>query len=70
LFIESFFSFVIDDGFSRALAFQFLDSIQEKFNKTFGRRAQTALPYGLNTEFRWVSEPALQTKIEFLAMFI
>ena len=41
-----------DDGFSRALAFQFLESVQSKFCRKFGGRAQTALPYSLNTEFR------------------
>jgi hypothetical protein len=44
----------LDDGFSRAFAFQFLDSIHERFRRKFGVRAQTALPYSLNTEFRSV----------------
>jgi len=45
---------ITDDDFERSQAFQFLESVQEKFGRQFGERAQTAIPYAMNTEFSLV----------------
>jgi vesicle-associated membrane protein 7 len=45
---------ITDDDFERNQAFQFLQSVQDKFQLQFGERAQTAIPYAMNTEFSLV----------------
>jgi len=45
---------ITDDDFERTQAFQFLESVKDKFSRQFGERAQTAIPYSMNTEFSLV----------------
>jgi vesicle-associated membrane protein 7 len=45
---------ITDDDFERSQAFQFLESVYQKFSRQFGTRAQTAIPYAMNTEFSLV----------------
>lgn len=45
---------ITDDDFERSQAFQFLESVKEKFIRQFGERAQNAIPYSMNTEFSLV----------------
>jgi len=45
---------ITDDDFERSQAFQFLESVYQKFSRQFGSRAQTAIPYAMNTEFSLV----------------
>jgi len=45
---------ITDDDFERSQAFQFLESVKEKFSRQFGERAQNAIPYSMNTEFSLV----------------
>jgi len=45
---------ITEEGFSQGDAFQFLESVHQKFIKKFGSRAQTASAYSLNTEFSLV----------------
>lgn len=35
----------------RSRAFAFLSDIKERFQNTYGQRAQTALPYAMNSDF-------------------
>ncbi|XP_036601814.1 vesicle-associated membrane protein 7-like [Trichosurus vulpecula] len=42
---------VTDDDFKRSQAFSFLNAIKKRFQTTYGSRAQTALPYAVNSEF-------------------
>jgi len=42
---------ISDDDFERAKAFSFLTEIKRKFQMQYGVRAQTALPYAMNSEF-------------------
>lgn len=37
--------------FERSRAFTFLNEIKKRFQTTYGSRAQTALPYAMNSEF-------------------
>ncbi|PKU30983.1 vesicle-associated membrane protein 7 isoform x2 [Limosa lapponica baueri] len=37
--------------FERSRAFNFLNEIKKRFQTTYGSRAQTALPYAMNSEF-------------------
>ncbi|XP_071452865.1 vesicle-associated membrane protein 7 [Hetaerina americana] len=45
---------ISDDGFERTRAFLYLNEIKNRFNSTYGIRAQTALAYSMNTEFSMV----------------
>jgi len=45
---------ITDDDFDRTQAFQFLESVKDKFSRQFGDRAQKAIPYSMNTEFSLV----------------
>lgn len=38
-------------NFERSRAFTFLNEIKKRFQTTYGSRAQTALPYAMNSEF-------------------
>ncbi|XP_076467715.1 vesicle-associated membrane protein 7-like [Babylonia areolata] len=42
---------ITDDDFERTKAFQFLNEIKRRFQTQYGVRAQTALPYAMNSEF-------------------
>uniref|UniRef100_A0AC11DQ76 Vesicle associated membrane protein 7 n=1 Tax=Ovis aries TaxID=9940 RepID=A0AC11DQ76_SHEEP len=42
---------ITDDDFERSRAFNFLNEIKKRFQTTYGSRAQTALPYAMNSEF-------------------
>lgn len=42
---------ITDDDFERSKAFLFLAEIKKKFQMQYGVRAQTALPYAMNSEF-------------------
>ncbi|KAI1234646.1 hypothetical protein IHE44_0003018 [Lamprotornis superbus] len=42
---------ITDDDFERSRAFTFLQEIRKRFQTTYGSRAQTALPYAMNSEF-------------------
>ncbi|XP_051825170.1 vesicle-associated membrane protein 7 isoform X2 [Antechinus flavipes] len=42
---------ITDDDFERSRAFSFLNEIKKRFQTTYGSRAQTALPYAMNSEF-------------------
>ncbi|KAH3835111.1 vesicle-associated membrane protein 7-like [Dreissena polymorpha] len=42
---------ITDDDFERAKAFAFLSEVKRKFQMQYGVRAQTALPYAMNSEF-------------------
>ncbi|XP_041051505.1 vesicle-associated membrane protein 7 isoform X2 [Carcharodon carcharias] len=42
---------ITDDDFERSRAFTFLNEIKRRFQTTYGSRAQTALPYAMNSEF-------------------
>lgn len=42
---------ITDDDYERAKAFSFLSEIKRKFQMQYGVRAQTALPYAMNSEF-------------------
>lgn len=37
--------------FERSRAFSFLSEVKRRFQTTYGSRAQTALPYAMNSEF-------------------
>lgn len=37
--------------FERSRAFGFLNEVKKRFQTTYGSRAQTALPYAMNSEF-------------------
>lgn len=37
--------------FERSRAFTFLSEVKKRFQTTYGSRAQTALPYAMNSEF-------------------
>lgn len=37
--------------FERSRAFSFLSEVKKRFQTTYGSRAQTALPYAMNSEF-------------------
>nr|XP_061793549.1 vesicle-associated membrane protein 7 isoform X2 [Nerophis lumbriciformis] len=39
------------EDFERSRAFSFLSEIKRRFQTTYGSRAQTALPYAMNSEF-------------------
>lgn len=45
---------ITDDDFERSRAFTFLNEIKKRFQTTYGSRAQTALPYAMNSEFSGV----------------
>eukprot|EP00301_Raphidiophrys_heterophryoidea_P019831 c4677_g1_i1.p1 GENE.c4677_g1_i1~~c4677_g1_i1.p1 ORF type:complete len:249 (+),score=44.19 c4677_g1_i1:1-747(+) len=40
-----------DEAFPRRIAFSFLEDLEQRFQGTYGARAQTALAYGMNDEF-------------------
>uniref|UniRef100_S4R9K5 Vesicle-associated membrane protein 7 n=1 Tax=Petromyzon marinus TaxID=7757 RepID=S4R9K5_PETMA len=42
---------ITDDDFERSKAFAFLGEVTRRFQTTYGSRAQTALPYAMNSEF-------------------
>uniref|UniRef100_A0A8C7WRH5 Synaptobrevin-like 1 n=1 Tax=Oryzias sinensis TaxID=183150 RepID=A0A8C7WRH5_9TELE len=42
---------ITDDDFERSRAFTFLGEVKKRFQTTYGSRAQTALPYAMNSEF-------------------
>ncbi|MEE6496362.1 hypothetical protein FKM82_002323 [Ascaphus truei] len=42
---------ITDDDYERSRAFNFLNEIKKRFQTTYGSRAQTALPYAMNSEF-------------------
>ncbi|KAM5128405.1 vesicle-associated membrane protein 7 isoform X1 [Marmota monax] len=42
---------ITDDDFERSRAFNFLNEVKKRFQTTYGSRAQTALPYAMNSEF-------------------
>ncbi|XP_051506397.1 vesicle-associated membrane protein 7 isoform X1 [Myxocyprinus asiaticus] len=42
---------ITDDEFERSRAFCFLNEVKKRFQTTYGSRAQTALPYAMNSEF-------------------
>lgn len=42
---------ITDDDFERSKAFLFLTEVKKKFQMQYGVRAQTALPYAMNSEF-------------------
>ncbi|XP_071951692.1 vesicle-associated membrane protein 7-like [Antedon mediterranea] len=42
---------ITDDDFQRSKAFMYLSEISRKFSNNYGSRAQTALPFAMNSEF-------------------
>lgn len=42
---------ITDDDFERSKAFLYLQEIKKRFQKSYQGRAQTALPYAMNSEF-------------------
>lgn len=42
---------ITDDDFERGRAFLYLNEIKKRFQSSYGSRAQTALPYAMNSEF-------------------
>ncbi|XP_046583181.1 vesicle-associated membrane protein 7-like [Haliotis rubra] len=42
---------ITDDDFERSRAFLFLNEIKKRFHSQYGVRAQTALPFAMNSEF-------------------
>ncbi|XP_033111887.1 vesicle-associated membrane protein 7-like [Anneissia japonica] len=42
---------ITDDDFQRSKAFMYLNEISRRFANTYGARAQTALPFAMNSEF-------------------
>uniref|UniRef100_A0A2C9M262 AP-3 complex subunit delta-1 n=1 Tax=Biomphalaria glabrata TaxID=6526 RepID=A0A2C9M262_BIOGL len=42
---------ITDDDFERSKAFLFLNEIKRRFQAQYGVRAQTALPYAMNSDF-------------------
>lgn len=42
---------ITDDDFERSKAFLFLNEIKRRFHSQYGVRAQTALPYAMNSDF-------------------
>ncbi|OWF54864.1 vesicle-associated membrane protein 7-like [Mizuhopecten yessoensis] len=42
---------ITDDDFERSKAFLFLNEVKRRFQAQYGVRAQTALPYAMNSEF-------------------
>ncbi|ELU01615.1 hypothetical protein CAPTEDRAFT_163659 [Capitella teleta] len=42
---------ITDDDFERSKAFAYLGEVKRRFESQFGNRAQTALPYSMNSEF-------------------
>uniref|UniRef100_A0A2K5RRJ9 AP-3 complex subunit delta-1 n=1 Tax=Cebus imitator TaxID=2715852 RepID=A0A2K5RRJ9_CEBIM len=42
---------IMDDDFERSRDFNFLNEIKKRFQTTYGSRAQTALPYAMDSEF-------------------
>lgn len=42
---------ITDDDFERSKAFTFLNEVKRRFQTQYGVRAQTALPYSMNSEF-------------------
>ncbi|XP_064637573.1 vesicle-associated membrane protein 7-like [Lineus longissimus] len=42
---------ITDDDFERSRAFLFLNDIKRRFQTQYGSRAQTALPFAMNSEF-------------------
>ena len=51
---------ISDDDFERSKAFAFLGEVQHRFNTQYGSRAQTALPYSMNSEFDRVLSNQMQ----------
>ncbi|KAM4696874.1 vesicle-associated membrane protein 7 [Rhinophrynus dorsalis] len=51
---------ITDDDFERSRAFNFLNEIKKRFQTTYGSRAQTALPYAMNSEFSSVISAQLK----------
>lgn len=51
---------ITDDDFERSRAFNFLNEIKKRFQTTYGSRAQTALPYAMNSEFSSVLSAQLR----------
>lgn len=45
------FNFSLFKDFERSRAFSFLGEVKKRFQTTYGSRAQTALPYAMNSEF-------------------
>jgi hypothetical protein len=43
--------FIAFQDFERSRAFNFLNEVKKRFQTTYGSRAQTALPYAMNSEF-------------------
>ena len=42
---------ITDDDFDRASAFAFLETLKDRFVSQYGSRANTAVPFAMNTEF-------------------
>ncbi|XP_078600792.1 vesicle-associated membrane protein 7-like isoform X2 [Branchiostoma floridae x Branchiostoma japonicum] len=42
---------ITDDDFERSKAFMYLNEVKRRFQATYGARAQTALPFAMNSEF-------------------
>ncbi|KAK6173015.1 hypothetical protein SNE40_016555 [Patella caerulea] len=55
---------ITDDDFERSIAFAFLNDIKRRFQGQYGVRAQTALPYAMNSEFSRVIASQMRTNTE------
>ncbi|KAB1253672.1 Vesicle-associated membrane protein 7 [Camelus dromedarius] len=52
IFVSLMISVLVSfQDFERSRAFNFLNEIKKRFQTTYGSRAQTALPYAMNSEF-------------------
>uniref|UniRef100_A0A8C5QAU5 Vesicle-associated membrane protein 7 n=1 Tax=Leptobrachium leishanense TaxID=445787 RepID=A0A8C5QAU5_9ANUR len=59
---------ITDDDFERSRAFNFLNEVKKRFQTTYGSRAQTALPYAMNSEFSSVLSAQLRHHSEHKAV--
>ncbi|ESO89546.1 hypothetical protein LOTGIDRAFT_193035 [Lottia gigantea] len=55
---------ITDDDFDRSKAFLYLNDIKKRFQSQYGIRAQTALPYAMNSEFSRVMASQMKVSIE------
>ncbi|XP_052078396.1 vesicle-associated membrane protein 7-like [Mytilus californianus] len=55
---------ITDDDFERSKAFLFLNDVKRRFQTQYGVRAQTALPYSMNSEFSRVIASQMRSLTE------
>jgi len=55
---------IADDDVERSRAFAFLNDIKERFQNTYGQRAQNALPFAMNSDFSIVLATQMKAYLE------